>query len=362
MSVEVLVVPRQKQLEAEEAPMVERIRELKASLGRKVVILAHHYQRRNIVELGDYRGDSYGLCKAARDHGDAEAIVFCGVRFMVESARVLARPGQKVYHPNWRAGCPMADMADLTRVEEAWRQLSEVVDTTEVIPVTYMNSDVELKAFCGRHGGIVCTSTNAGAVYDWAFARGKRLFFFPDEHLGRNTANRKGFTRREMALWDWRSEAPLGGLEPDRVRGAKVILWKGYCHVHEHFTVDMVMKVRRDWPDATVVVHPECTEDVLAVADAHGSTGFIVRHCEEAPPGAVIAIGTEVNLVARLAYEHPDKTIFPLSRSLCPNMWRVDLPHLLHTMETFDPEDEVHVPEDTARDALVALENMLQAR
>ncbi len=362
MPVEVLVVPQQKRLEAEEAPLVDRIRAIKAREGRRLVILAHHYQRRNIVEMGDYRGDSYGLCKAARDHAEAERIVFCGVRFMVESARVLARPEQRVYHPNWRAGCPMADMADVARVEEAWRQLSEVVDTSRVIPVTYMNSDVELKAFCGRNGGIVCTSTNAGAVFDWAFARGDRLFFFPDEHLGRNTANGKGFARRDIALWDWRSEEPLGGLAADRVRAARAILWKGYCHVHEHFTVDMVSKVRRQWPDASVVVHPECTEDVLAVSDAQGSTGFIVRYCEEAPPGAVIAIGTEVNLVARLAYEHPDKTIFPLSRSLCPNMWRVDIQHLLHTLETFDPEDEVHVAEDVAADARVALERMLEAR
>jgi quinolinate synthase len=357
-----MVVPNQKKLDAFEAPLVEKIRARREELGKSVVILAHHYQRRNIVELGDYRGDSYGLCKAARSQEDATSIVFCGVRFMVESARVLARPEQKVFHPNWRAGCPMADMADIDRVQRAWNELSEIVDTSRVIPVTYMNSDVELKAFCGRNRGIVCTSTNAPAVYDWSFARGDRLFFFPDEHLGRNTANLKGFDRKEIALWDWRVDDPLGGLTADEIRRAKVILWKGYCHVHEHFNVDMVMKVRRDYPDASVVVHPECTEDVLAVSDANGSTGFIVRYCEEAPPGSVIAIGTEVNLVARLAYEHPDKTIFPLSRSLCPNMWRVDLPHLLNVLENFEPEDEVHVPDAIAADARIALENMLEAR
>jgi len=242
MPTAVTVVPNQTRLEAEEAPVVERIRALKAKLGRSVVILAHHYQRRAIVELGDYRGDSFGLCKAARDQADATAIVFCGVRFMVESARVLARPEQRVFHPNWRAGCPMADMADLPRVERAWKELSEVLDTSKVIPVTYINSDVELKAFCGSHGGIVCTSTSAGAVYDWAFARGERLFFFPDEHLGRNTANAKGIKRREIAPWDWRSAEPLGGGSADRFRQAKVILWKGYCHVHEHFSPEMVVR------------------------------------------------------------------------------------------------------------------------
>ncbi|MDH3592027.1 MAG: quinolinate synthase NadA [Planctomycetota bacterium] len=338
----------------DEAEIVGRIKGIKERYGKTLVILGHHYQRREIVQLADFRGDSLELCRAAANQPDAEIIVFCGVRFMVESARVLARPDQRVFHPNARAGCPMADMASAPLVEKAWRDLEERGLASSTIPVTYMNSDADLKAFTGRHGGIVCTSSNSTKVFDWAFSRGERIIFYPDEHLGRNVANSMGI---ESAIYDPRE--PLGGLTEEEFEQSRVLLWKGFCHVHTHFTVDHIAQVREKWPEVYVMSHPECTQEVIAASDFSGSTSQMCNKVAEARPGAVFAIGTEINMIHRLAYENPDKSVHTLSRSLCPNMYRVNLYNLYDTVRDFDAAPEVELTDDVMRDAKLALDRML---
>lgn len=338
----------------DEAEIVDRIGAIKRAYGSRLVLLGHHYQRREIVELADHRGDSFELCRAAASQEEAEIIVFCGVRFMVESARVLARPDQRVYHPNGRAGCPMADMANSGLVERAWDDLVERGLDGTTIPVTYMNSDVDLKAFTGRHGGIVCTSSNATRVFEWAFERGERIIFYPDEHLGRNMADEMGI---ESLVYDPR--LPLGGLSEEQFRNSRVLLWKGYCHVHTHFTVDHVAEARRNWPDVYVMAHPECTAEVIAAADFSGSTSQMCKRVAAAPAGTTFAIGTEINMIHRLAYEHPDKEVHTLSRSLCPNMYRINLYNLYDLVRDLDRAPEVTVPDDVAADARLALDRML---
>jgi len=341
----------------DESEVVSRIREIRAAFGSRMVLLGHHYQRREIVELADYRGDSLELCRAAAGQDEAEIIVFCGVRFMVESARVLARKGQKVFHPNPRAGCPMADMASSEMVETAWAGLERRGLAQSTIPVTYMNSDAELKAFTGRNGGIVCTSSNAGRVFAWAFERKERIIFYPDEHLGRNAANASGIPRDQVAIYDPR--LPLGGLDEEQFLRCRVLLWKGYCHVHTHFTPEHVAEARRRWPTVTVLAHPECTEEVVAAADFSGSTSQMCRKVAEAPAGSIFAIGTEVNMIHRLAFEHPDKQVYPLSRSLCPNMYRINLYNLYDLVRDLDGAEEVTLPEQVIADSRLALERML---
>jgi quinolinate synthase len=343
--------------DVDEAEIVDRIRAVKERMGRRMVVLGHHYQRREIVELADFRGDSFELSRAAANQTDAEIIVFCGVRFMVESARILARPEQKVYHPNERAGCPMADRATSDLVEDAWADLEDRGLAGATIPVTYMNSDADLKAFTGRHGGIVCTSSNAARVFDWAFARGERIIFYPDEHLGRNIANEKEIPRDEQCIYDPR--LPLGGLTEEQFRKSKVLLWKGFCHVHTHFTTLHIAAARQKWPDVYVMAHPECTEEVVAAADFAGSTSQMCKKVEEAPAGAVFAIGTEINMIHRLAFEHPDKQVHTLSRSLCPNMYRVNLYNLYDLVRDFDAAEEVRLSDRVMRDGRLALDRML---
>ncbi len=338
----------------DEAAVVEHMRHLKAEFGKKLVILGHHYQRREIVELADFRGDSLELCRAAANQDDAEIIIFCGVRFMVESARILARPRQRVYHPNARAGCPMADMANAPLVEKAWRDLEQRGLHGSTIPVTYMNSDADLKAFTGRNGGIVCTSSNATKVFEWAFARGERIIFYPDEHLGRNVANSMGI---ESLIYDPRE--PLGGLTEDEFRNAKVLLWKGFCHVHTHFTTAHIDEAREKWPDVYVMSHPECTQEVIGASDFAGSTSQMCRKVAEAPAGATFAIGTEINMIHRLAFEHADKNVHTLSRSLCPNMYRVNLYNLYDTVRDLENAPQVILPDDVMRDGKLALDRML---
>ena len=238
-------------------------------------MLAHHYQRIENVQLADFVGDSYELSRAASEQAEADDIVFCGVHFMAESARVLARPRQKVYLPNLAAGCPMADMARRAEVEEAWKELSALQPASRIIPITYMNSDADLKAFCGRNGGLVCTSSNSVGAFRWAFERGRAIFFFPDEHLGRNTANAYGIAREDTVIWDPREEN--GGLTREAIAKARVILWKGYCHVHTFFQVSHVTEARQKHPDCKLIVHPECTEEVVAAADLSGSTSKMVK-------------------------------------------------------------------------------------
>ncbi|MBK8208490.1 MAG: quinolinate synthase NadA [Planctomycetes bacterium] len=345
-------------VEEDEAANIERIRELKRERGDSLLILAHHYQRLGVHACGDITGDSYHLCKAAANAGKARDIVFCGVRFMVTSAATLCRDDQVVYHPDRNAGCPMADMANLPQVATSWMELGQFVNTAKVVPVVYMNSDLDLKAFCGERGGIVCTSSNAGKVFDWCFERGERIFFFPDEHLGRNTANKYGIAPEQIVLWD--PKLPNGGLTPAQITNSRVILWKGYCHVHTRFSVEMVQRARAEHPGIKVIVHPECTQETVAAADFSGSTGFIQDYViNKMKPGDKVAIGTEVNMIHRLAVHHPDRLVIPLVRSLCPNMFKIstgDLRDCLENLETWEPV----TPDPTEkRWAKVALDNML---
>ena len=341
----------------DEAEVVEHIRNIQNRYGTRMVLLGHHYQRREIGQLADFKGDSFELCRAASQQDEAEFIVFCGVRFMVESARVLARPDQKVFHPNARAGCPMADMANSHLVEAAWSDLEKRGLAQSTIPVTYMNSDADLKAFTGRNGGIVCTSSNAHRVFEWAFERGERIIFYPDEHLGRNVANSMKLPRDQVLVYDPRHE--LGGLTEEQFRNSKVLLWKGFCHVHTHFTTAQVDEAREKWPGVYVMAHPECTEEVVGAADFAGSTSQMCKKVEDAPAGAKFAIATEINMIHRLAYDNPETEVHTLSRSLCPNMYRVNLYNLYDTVRDLDAAPEVTLPEEVQRDAKLALDRML---
>lgn len=339
----------------------EKIRAIKEQRGKELVILAHHYQRQDIVELGDLCGDSFGLSKAASELDEAKYIVFCGVNFMAESAAILAKEGQRVFHPDFEASCPMADMAEEFELNRAWEDIASVIGAGEsdIIPLTYMNSHGSLKAFCGARGGSVVTSSNAPNAFEWALGRAKRIFFFPDEHLGRNTAHKLGIDiDKEFFVWD--PEKENGGLDPNQLEVSKVIAWKGFCHIHTWFTTEHIRDVREKHPDVKVVVHPECTREVVEAADADGSTEFIRRYVKEARRGSAIAIGTEINLVGRLARDNPDKKVIELSRSLCPNMYRVNLHNLLWTLEELPNVNEVIVEDRIKDDAALALKKMLE--
>lgn len=345
------------QVPADGADMLERIREKKADLGKDLLILTHHYQRKEIVALGDFRGDSFILAKKAAEDRDARYIVFCGVHFMAESAAILSQPHQTVQIPNREAGCWMAEMADAVNVEEAWRELTAIAGEGSVLPVAYMNSNAGIKAFCGRRGGVICTSSNCASAFRWGYERAEKILFVPDEHLGRNTANQMGIPREETIVW--KPGEPFGGNSEEAVRKARLILWSGYCLVHTRFTVEQMLEMRKRYPEARIVVHPECTEEVVALADACGSTGFIVKYVKEAPPGSTILVGTEINLVHRLAIEYPDRKVLDLHRSLCPNMFKINPGNLLQTLENIGSEGVVTVPEDIKNDARLALDRML---
>ena len=344
-----------KETEAKEE--IRRIQALKKRFSEKLLILTHHYQRKEIVDLGDYRGDSLGLSQKAADQKACRFIVFCGVHFMAESAEILSQPHQTVQIPAMEAGCWMADMADSPAVENAWKALTEITGPGGVMPLVYMNSDASLKGFCGRNGGAICTSSNASAAFKWGLQSRDKVFFLPDRHLGQNSADQLGLPPEEIILWD--PQKPLGGNSPEDIRRARVILWNGYCLVHTRFQVEHVHKIREDYPEAKIVVHPECTRQVVALADAVGSTSFIVRYVKEASPGATIVIGTEINLVHRLALEHPDKRILELHYSLCPNMFRINLKNLLWTLEHIGEVNVVRVPEGIKKEAKTALDRML---
>lgn len=337
--------------------ITEQILAIKESLGDKLLILTHHYQRKEIVDLGNHRGDSFGLSQKAAADKAARFIVFCGVHFMAESAAILCQPHQTVQIPDLEAGCWMADMAHIYIVEKAWRELSSVAGEGSVMPVVYMNSDADIKAFCGHRGGAVCTSSNAPVAFEWALGEREKVLFFPDQHLGRNTGNQMGIPPEEMIVW--KPEKPLGGNTPNSIKKAKVILWEGYCLVHTRFRVEHVLKMRQRFPEAKIVVHPECTQEVVALADAVGSTGFIVKYVENAPPQTTIIVGTEVNLVNRLALENPDKNVLELHHSLCPNMFKINLENLSWTLENLGAVNVVEVPESVKQDARVALDRML---
>ena len=356
---------------ASQQDLHERILAAKATLGGKLVILGHFYQRDEVVQYADFVGDSFQLANAALAMPDAETIVFCGVHFMAETANILARPEQRVILPNLAAGCSMADMADEDSVDACWEEIIEIYGTepnaegkAPVIPVTYMNSSAALKAFCGKHGGIVCTSSNASTVLEWAFDRGQRVLFFPDQHLGRNTAKAMGIPLQQMPMWNPRK--PLGGNTEAGLRDAKVLLWHGFCSVHKRFTVAQIDKARADYPGVQVIVHPECPMPVVDAADAAGSTDFIRKAIEAADPGSVLAIGTEINMVNRLAAEHPDKTIFCLDPVVfpCSTMYRIHPGYLAWTLEGLvegEIRNEIVVEPHIAKDAKVALERMLAA-
>ncbi|MBU0735004.1 MAG: quinolinate synthase NadA [Proteobacteria bacterium] len=334
-----------------------RIRNIKRRLGKKLLILTHHYQRKEIVDLGDYRGDSFGLSQKAAQDRKAQHIVFCGVHFMAESAAILAQPHQSVQIPDLEAGCWMANMAHMESVEKAWDEITSLSGEDSLVPIVYMNSDAALKAFCGRHGGAVCTSSNAPSAFQWGFAQREKVFFFPDQHLGRNTANQLSISPDLTVVWD--PEKPLGDNTPEAVKRAKLILWNGFCLVHTRFQEEDILNMRKRFPGAKIVVHPECTQEVVALADAVGSTSFIVKFVREAPPGSTVIVGTEINLINRLALENPDKKIFELHYSLCPNMFKIDLDALLSTLEEIGRRNLVTVPDGIKADARLAMDRML---
>lgn len=353
-----------------------RIRAAKEKLGNDLVILGHFYQRDEVVQYADFVGDSFQLANAALTRPEASTIVFCGVHFMAETADILARPEQHVILPNLAAGCSMADMADEDSVDAAWEDLMELYaeevgpdglradGLAPVVPVTYMNSSAALKAFCGRNGGIVCTSSNATTVLEWAFARGQRVLFFPDQHLGRNTAKAMGVPLELMPMWNPRK--PLGGNTADQLRDARVILWHGFCSVHKRFSVAQIEQARKERPGVKIIVHPECPMPVVDAADAAGSTDAIRKFVAAAQPGDVIGIGTEVNLVNRLAAENPDKTIFCLDPVICPcsTMYRIHPGYLAWTLDGLvegEIRNEIVVDDEVAVHAKVALERMLAA-
>ena len=335
--------------------------EAKRRYGRRMIILAHHYQRLEVTEVADFIGDSYELSRVASERNDAEHIVFCGVHFMAESADILSADYQKVYLPNPLAGCPMADMADIDDVLTAWQRLVDLGLAERTLPLSYMNSAAELKAFCGRQGGLICTSSNAKAAFDYVYARADKLFFFPDENLGYNVGRRMGIPDDQIVVWNFRADD--GGIDADRLRKARLILWKGHCHVHTNFKPEHVAEVRRRFPGVKVVVHPECVWDVVAAADAVGSTKFIVDYIGAQPPGSIIAVGTEINLINRMAHAHPDKRIFELSGQTCPvcaNMYRTTMADLANTVENLDVFDRIVVRDEIKADARLALNRMLE--
>ena len=344
--------------------IIARIAEARRKLGSRCVVLGHHYQREDIIQFADVRGDSFKLARWAAERPEAEFIVFCGVHFMAESADILSQPHQKVVLPNMSAGCSMADMADPEDVYACWDELAEA-GITDIVPVTYMNSAASLKAFCGRNGGIVCTSSNAPKVLDWAFQRGNRVLFFPDQHLGRNTGLKRGIGLDEMPVWDYTLPyGSLGGNALEQLERSRVILWKGHCSVHLRFSVEQVEKARREHPGITVIVHPECRMEVVQAADMDGSTEFIAKTVTEAPPGSKFAVGTEINLVSRLARENPDKLVFCLDPVVCPcsTMYRIHPAYLCWALEELAAGrivNQVELDEETRRDARIALERML---
>ncbi|MCW2622732.1 MAG: quinolinate synthetase [Frankiales bacterium] len=348
---------------ASDPSLVARATAAKAALGDRVFVLGHHYQRDEVIQFADVTGDSFKLAQQAAARPEAEFIVFCGVHFMAESADVLTGPDQAVLLPDLAAGCSMADMATFDQVEECWDVLTAAGIADEVVPVSYMNSSAAIKAFTGRHGGTICTSSNAKRALEWAFRQGSKVLFLPDQHLGRNTAVLElGLSLEDCVLYD--PHKPGGGLTAQQLRDATVLLWKGHCSVHGRFTVDSVRDVRERVPGVTVLVHPECRHEVVTAADLVGSTEFIIRTLEAAPPGAAFAIGTELNLVRRLAQQHPDKTVVFLDKTVCycSTMNRIDLPHLVWMLEELVAGRVPHrivVDATEAAQAKAALDQML---
>lgn len=344
--------------------------EARHRLGDRVLVLGHFYQRDEIIEHADFVGDSFQLARNAADRPDVDHIVFCGVHFMAETADILSTPDQTVTLPNMAAGCSMADMASIDQVEHCWNRLTGICGTEpdadglrQIIPVTYMNSSAAIKAFCGRHGGIVCTSSNARSVLEWSYRRGRRVLFLPDQHLGRNTALAMGIPPERMAMWN--PMRPDGGTDERSYAAASIILWKGFCSVHQRFTVEQIERAQRAYPGVRVVVHPECSKEVVEAADGVGSTAYIVHEIERAPAGSAIAVGTEINLVNRLATQHPDKTVFCLDPVVCPcsTMYRIHPAYLAWALDGLvagTVVNRITVDPGIAHDAKTSLTRMLE--
>ncbi|WP_433548008.1 quinolinate synthase NadA [Streptomyces sp. CA-294286] len=343
--------------------LVERARAAKEKLGDKVFVLGHHYQRDEVIQFADVTGDSFKLARDAANKPEAEYIVFCGVHFMAESADILTSDDQKVVLPDLAAGCSMADMATAEQVAECWDVLTEAGVAESVVPVSYMNSSADIKAFTGKHGGTICTSSNAKRALDWAYEQGEKVLFLPDQHLGRNTAVRDmGMSLDDCVLYN--PHKPNGGLTVEELRNAKMILWRGHCSVHGRFSLESVEDVRARIPGVRVLVHPECKHEVVAAADEVGSTEYIIKALEAAPAGTKWAIGTELNLVRRLANAHPDKEVVFLDKTVCfcSTMNRIDLPHLVWTLESLAAGtlvNRIEVDRETESFAKLALERML---
>jgi quinolinate synthase len=373
---EVLLLGKQRDLQSErgvscdgalpspsDPGLVERAKIARAALGSKAMVLGHHYQRDEVIAFADIRGDSFKLAQAAADNSDAEFIFFCGVHFMAESADILTTKDQKVILPDLAAGCSMADMATAAQVEDCWQVLEKLGVAKRTIPITYMNSSAAIKAFTGKNNGAVCTSSNAMRAMKWAFENGDKILFLPDQHLGRNTAVLSlGLKLDDCVLWNpWKKN---GGLTDDQIRSAKVILWRGHCSVHGRFTVDNINQARQQLPGVQILVHPECQHDVVANADLVGSTEVIIKSITQSPAGSKWAVGTELNLVQRLANENPDKQVIFLDKTICycSTMNRIDLPHLVWAMESLVSGrmvNQIQVENEVAKYAKVALERML---
>ena len=348
---------------ASDPQLVERAKAARAGLGSKAMVLGHHYQRDEVIAFADIRGDSFKLAQAAADNSEAEFIFFCGVHFMAESADILTTPNQKVILPDLSAGCSMADMATASQVNDCWQVLSKLGVAAKTIPITYMNSSAAIKAFTGKNNGAVCTSSNAARAMKWAFENGEKILFLPDQHLGRNTAVLSlGLSLNDCVLWNpWQ---PNGGLTDDQIKKSKVILWRGHCSVHGRFSIENINDVRQQVPGVKVLVHPECQHEVVSNADVVGSTEMIIKTVRESAPGSKWAIGTELNLVSRLANENLDKQVVFLDKTVCycSTMNRIDLPHLVWVMESLVSGrlvNQIKVEAEVAKYAKVALERML---
>ena len=338
------------------------IRVAREKLADRALILGHHYQRDEVIQFADIRGDSFKLSQFAAEQNDVEFIIFCGVHFMAETADILSTPSQRVILPNLTAGCSMADMAQTDDVLDCWNDLTDALGEGCVIPVTYMNSTAEIKSLCGKNGGIVCTSSNASATFDWSYSKGEKVLFLPDQHLGRNTAAKMGMRLDEMILWN--PFKPLGGNTLEDIKNAKLILWEGHCSVHTRFTVNQINEARVKYPDVNVVVHPECTLEVVTAADSVGSTEHIKNVIEQAAPGTTWAVGTEISLVNRIASENPDKTVFCLDSVVCPcsTMYRIHPAYVSWVLDGLVEGvvvNQIKVDDDIRRYSKLALERML---
>ena len=348
---------------ASDPDLVARARAARKTLGSDVLILGHHYQRNEVIEFADITGDSFKLAQEAANQSSVENIIFCGVHFMAESADILTSEKQKIILPDLAAGCSMADMATANQVSKCWSELESIGVADKVIPVTYMNSSAAIKSFTGEHGGTICTSSNAQAAMEWAFSQGEKILFLPDQHLGRNTAVLSlGLTLEDCVLWNpWK---PMGGLSEEQIKKAKVILWRGHCSVHGRFSIESVNEIRNRVKGVQVLVHPECTHEVVSSADQVGSTEKIIQIVKASPAGSKWAIGTELNLVQRISQTYPDKEIYFLDKDICycSTMNRIDLPHLVWAMESLvagTVVNQIRVAADVARYSKLALERML---